>query len=870
MIIIDRLKEQISTSKQLSDSETFISLMKLGECLTKIITLSAIGALKENEQRIKYRYLYTVVSSDGIGSWVYVLEQIIGTAITLNLIKEFNQEKNELLRNQTSGEWGYEVIMSMYECRKIISNQPYETNVKLKLKDWFKVFAELRNDYAHNRISQPDYKTLIPLLEKSLFLFIQNFSLFKKPWIYVHFTANKNYKLINLNSNKIAENFVDVDSSLIEKEGIYFVLEDSIPVYVNLLISNITLNDFFVPNGRFTDKKFELVSYITSETIELESKDFHIPLEELPKSETHGLEKLELIDCTFTNLPNLDRKYIEREEIEDKLYEALMDKRKWRIVTLRGRGGIGKTSTALEVLRKLTSEDRYEAILWFSARDIDFDEFGGPTIVQPRILTKEDIAKEYAELVEHPHRKTKGFDSKDFFTKQLENNLFGKTLFVFDNFETVERPIEIFEWLENYVELPNKILITTRHREFSTDKPIEVEGMKFDEFKKLVFFVSQELKILEIVTDKVINELYKISLGHPYVVKILLGEISNTKNTSNLNRVFENKEQILQALFERTYDSLKPLSQKVFQILCNWRSIIPEIALEAIIVCNPMELEEEQMLDFDIKDAVDELKRFSFIEILNPKDEYRFINVPLAASFFGLSKLKANPNRAQIQAYTKLLQEFGASQAVQINDGIEPRIRYFFSSVKQKSVSEDDLNSKYLTIVQFLCRRYNKSWLFLADIYENRFDNKEKTKKCYKEYLRTEVNDEGKEIYWDRLAKLYQQSGKIDYYYQTLIDKYDYKNCALFKITDLAKDISTTIKNKQFTRIDKIVRHEILNKLIKLIEDNNEYNKATATQIGGLAWLYLHAGQIEKAKKIAKTGLLIEFNNPTCREILYK
>lgn len=871
MLILDRLKSQIETSKQLSDSDTFISLMKLGEFITKIVTLVTISALKENSQRIKYRFHHTVVSADGIGVWSQVLDNILGTAISVNLINEFNEEKNCLLKNQTKNEWGYAVITSLYECRKVITKQPYDINVKLKLKDWFKIFSELRNDQAHNRISLADYKFLIPHLENSLYQFIDNFILFKRPWQYNHFTSLGVLKIISINKIEEPEASTKIDFSNQLNEGIYVIFENKIPIYIKLLVSDIGLNDFFVPNGRFTDKKYELISYLSGSTLESNSNEFLIPLEELPKSETHGLAKLEYVDCVYTNLPKLDRKYIQREEIEAKLYEALIDSRKWRIVSLRGRGGIGKTSTALEVLGKLTSEERYNAIIWFSARDIDFDEFGGPTMVQPRVLTKDDIAKEYSYLVEHPNSQIKGFDYKDYFTKELQNNLFGKTLFVFDNFETVERPIEIFEWLENYIELPSKILITTRHREFSTDKPIEVEGMKFDEFERLVMVVSQELKIETLIKPKVINELFRISLGHPYVVKILLGEISNTKSTTNLNRVFENKEQILQALFERTYDSLNPLSQKAFQILCNWRSIILEIALEAIIVCNPLDPNaEEEILDFDIKDAVDELKRFSFIEILNPKDDFRFINVPLAASFFGLSKIKANPNRAQIQVYTKLLQEFGASQSIAIDDGIEPRIRFFFSTVKQKINIEEDLNVKYLRIIQFLCRRYNKAWLFLADIYEYKLNNIEKTKNCYIEYLRNEKSDEEKEAYWDRLANFYYQSGKIDYYYQTMIDKYDYKNCSLSKITDLAKGISLDIKDRRLERVGKNIRNEILKRLITLIEHNNEFPRISATQLGNLAWLYLHSSQFEAAKKVAKKGLAIDPNNLVCSDLFKK
>jgi len=61
------------------------------------------------------------------------------------------------------------------------------------------------------------------------------------------------------------------------------------------------------------------------------------------------------------------------------------------VVTLVGRGGIGKTSLALKVLHSIADEDRYFAITWFSARDIELLP-EGPKLVTPHVLTPEDMA----------------------------------------------------------------------------------------------------------------------------------------------------------------------------------------------------------------------------------------------------------------------------------------------------------------------------------------------------------------------------------------------------------------------------------------------------------------------------------------------
>jgi hypothetical protein len=864
MIIIEKLKEQLEKAKQISDAEAFISLLKIGEIMTKITALGVIAALKEDKQRLQYKYLYEIVSADGIGSWSRVLDQILGTAVGLRLDQEFNEEKNSLLMNQTKESWGYKMLYDIYKCKEIITGNTSEFNFKIKLKDWFKNFTELRNDHAHNRVSLSDYRRLIPFLENSISLFIENFNLFKRQWLFIYRMNNGTVKFIKLNNTDWEGDFEEHEYV---EEGIY-VLLDKKAIFLSFIVTNIELNDFYVPNGRFTDKKFELISYITGKTIEMASSYFHLPVESLPKSETNGLEKLELKGSLFTNLPTLNRRYIERNEIEEKLYDALIDTRRWPIVSLRGRGGIGKTSTALAVLKRICNEDKYSAIIWFSSRDIDFNEYGNPINVEQRILTKKDISKEYAELVEHPNLKDKNFLDGEFFTQQLGENMFGRCLFVFDNFETIERPVEIFEWLENYILLPNKILITTRHREFSTDKQIEVEGMKYDEFLMLCESISSDFKIKELVTDKVTQQLYKTSQGHPYVAKILLGEIANTKSVNNISRVFEDKEHILQALFERTYDKLKPLSQKVFQVLCNWRSIIPEIALEATITCHPLSI-DEQIMEVDIQQAVDELRIFSFIEILNPREDYKFINVPLAASIFGLSKYKSNPNKAEILLYTKLLQNFGASQAIHINDGIEPRIKYFFGGIQHKVKSSKEFKKEYEPIVSFICRRFNKARYFLADLYEETLKDLPAARKSLDEYLRGEVNDESKGNLWDRLANYYLKESRYDLYFQTLIEKCEYKDCTLFKLFSVAILISQCIRDGKTTKIPKEIRNEIILRLIKMIEQHNSFSKLTAGQCGYLAWLYIHTGQPITAKKIAQKGLSIEYNKK-CLEIVNK
>jgi hypothetical protein len=148
------------------------------------------------------------------------------------------------------------------------------------------------------------------------------------------------------------------------------------------------------------------------------------------------------------------------------------------IVTLVGRGGIGKTSLVLSVLHEVALSERYHVIVWLSARDIDLT-MSGPKVVQPKVLAERDIAEEYRSLVAAPTVGPKGkISALATMAEHMRNSPIGPTLFVFDNFETVRNPVDLFQWIDTNIRLPNKVVITSRFREFKADFPIEVFGME--------------------------------------------------------------------------------------------------------------------------------------------------------------------------------------------------------------------------------------------------------------------------------------------------------------------------------------------------------------------------------------------------------
>ena len=97
---------------------------------------------------------------------------------------------------------------------------------------------------------------------------------------------------------------------------------------------------------------------------------------------------------------------------------------------------------------------------------------------------------------------------------------------MFDNFETLESPADVFSWIDTHVRLPNKVLITTRSRDFAGDYPIEIGGMTDDEALGLIVQHAARLGIESLLGREYKEELIRESDGHPYVIKILLGQVA--------------------------------------------------------------------------------------------------------------------------------------------------------------------------------------------------------------------------------------------------------------------------------------------------------------------------------------------------------
>ena len=859
LIPIQRMWERVEVARQDSDTALFLHLMYAAEQLVKLVCTGLVATLCDDVDRHRYRLSHRLVRADGIGDWSAALDEILNGPSSQCLPFEAKTEQRELTQKCNAGEWQHDAVVELDSCLRLLDNQREGFPFKLEGRRWFLSFTELRNrTRAHGATSPSLCSQLCPPLERSIRLISDNFSLFKREWAFLHKNLSGKYRVTKLSETD--SQFSIIKGSKIPDDlrslhdGTYVHVGS--PCRVDLLASDADVTDFFFPNGAFTDTKYELISYLTDSTRNGDSTRYSAPATALPKSETHGLGQLDVQGNVFGNIPPTPIGYVNRIALQREVRECLLDDRH-PIVTLVGRGGIGKTALALSVLHEVENLERFGATVWLSARDIDLLP-EGPKLVSADVLSLKDMAKEFVRLLQPPDAKVKGFDAVAYFGGALTKSPVGfPILFAFDNFETVRGPGDLYAFLDTHIRLPNKILITTRSRDFKADFPVEVTGMNEEESKQLIDVVADGLGIRESLTSEYRSQLIRESDGHPYIIKILLGEVARAKILVKVQRIVASKDKILDALFERTYSSLSPAAKQVFLTMCNWRSTIPRIALEAVML-RPA---NERM---DVEEAIEELIRTSFVEeVVASEDNESILSVPLAAVVFGRKKLKASPMITAVQANTALLLNFGAGQKADANTGIAWRIDRFFRFVAEKAANDPSAIETHLAMMEFLAQRYAPGWMLLARLYEESTleDGPEKAKGYWRRYLEDVGKSEEARSAWSQVARLCRSTEDWIGEIHALVELCSLDGTTIREISYGLNRWNSVFK-QQALYIAGDERQILGRRLLQLFEQNSA--EANATDSSRAAWVCLALHENERAKEFVRLGFQRESDNEYC------
>jgi hypothetical protein len=869
--LLDEIKTRVARDRDDGDIAYFNALLFQLEYITKLVTAGVVACLAEEPDRHRYSFEHRLVRADSLGDWVDTLN----AALTGPASQYFLPAARPIVRNVTERvaerDPRYCAVQRLDEVARRFGLNA-QMGQKAALRQFFELGVAIRNrTRGHGAPTSAECSQVSPLLADAIDLAVGQIELFRAPWAYLHRNPSGKYRVCPLLGDCSPFEYLKRTRDIALPNGVFLYLDGPIHyldrlIHVPLVFSDPDVRDVFLPNGNFRGQTFEALSYVTNDVKNIEGASWSNPPGRLPPSETEGRTALEPVGNTFANLPPIPIGRIPRHRLEAQVREELERIDRHPIVTLTGPGGIGKTTVALAAITAIANSDRppYDVILWMSARDIDLLE-SGPKPVTPRVVRKEDIARAAVELLEPRERNQPGFKPEAYFQTILANGAAGPTLFVFDNFETLESPADVFRWLDTYIRLPNKVLITTRFRDFAGDYPIEVGGMTDEEAIQLIDQEAARLGISDLLTANYKEELINESEGHPYVIKILLGQVAVERRAVKPERIVASADHLLTALFERTYEALSPAAQRVFLLLCSWRVVVPALAVEAVSLRPGNER-------FNVAGALDELKRFSLVEEIAPStDSERFVGVPLAAAAYGRRKLEVSPFKVAVEEDRKLLMEFGAGKREDAKHGVLPRIDRLVRNVASRASDDPATLERYLPILEYVASRVPRAYLRMAELVietQGMQRGAEQAKTYLRRFLETAQTHE-KLHAWLRLADLCRSTNDAVGEVHALSEAALLPTIAAAEIGSLANQINNRIRDLKGRRIEDAWSPEVRSLIDRVaIAMERHIDELSATDCSRLAWLYLNIGREDRAREIARIGLERDPNNKHCSNLI--
>ena len=226
------------------------------------------------------------------------------------------------------------------------------------------------------------------------------------------------------------------------------------------------------------------------------------------------------------NLPQPDYvNFVGRQEELEKLRSLLNPRDRIWTVVIDGIGGIGKSALALEIAHRylneyefLPKEERFQAIIWISAKDTVLTAEG----IKARFnitRTLNDIYKQIAVVLGEQELSRHDLHEQSLLISRALG--LRRTLLIIDNLETVddERVNAFIRELPN----PTKCIVTTRHRIDVAD-PIRLSAMPRADALSLI---EQECNKKGVqLDDSQIELLYKRTAGVPLAVVWSIAQIS--------------------------------------------------------------------------------------------------------------------------------------------------------------------------------------------------------------------------------------------------------------------------------------------------------------------------------------------------------
>ena len=262
LLLLKRMCDRVDLARSDSDTTFFYDLLLLGEMTTKLVAAAIISAIDDDPNRHRYRQLYQLVRADGLGDWAAAIDEALSGPASQELIAGARDHQKQLSQRFPSGSWQHDACTKLAQCLDELGVLNEKLPGKVSARRWFSDFVLLRNKTrGHGAQLTAKWNKICPLLDESIRCVLNNCSLFKAEWAYLHRNLSGKYRVTALTNSCGAFGGLKSTRTTSLTDGVYIDL--GVPRRVELVASDIDAQDFFFPNGGFTGTKFELVSYLT-------------------------------------------------------------------------------------------------------------------------------------------------------------------------------------------------------------------------------------------------------------------------------------------------------------------------------------------------------------------------------------------------------------------------------------------------------------------------------------------------------------------------------------------------------------------------------------------------------------------------------
>ncbi len=255
------------------------------------------------------------------------------------------------------------------------------------------------------------------------------------------------------------------------------------------------------------------------------------------------------------------------------LHERLTtDEEPW-ILAIEGMGGIGKTTLADALARRLAHDTYFRDVAWITVRQRLFRLTGNVELMQEHpTLTLDGLIDRLIEQFELEGLQRRANDEKlSGLKRYLEES---RALIVIDNLETITDYRALLPRLRE-LSGPSKFLITTRYS-LQGESGVYIyplQPLTLEDTAALIRYEAQNQGLLDLAQapDEVLTTLYEVTGGNPLAAKLIVGKLHTFSLPVVLEGLSEAQgkpiQELLNFLHAEAWDSLNPTARRLMQAL---------------------------------------------------------------------------------------------------------------------------------------------------------------------------------------------------------------------------------------------------------------------------------------------------------------